>query len=114
MYISQVMLQNELAFKREEDKAVASWLLPFLSFLNFPTLTADEKVTFLLIKHHKLVEFMSSHLTCTKRKDHLWGKSVNKLIFMRSGNGLHRLYSIIILDTIKDVWKSASMYLKWS
>ena len=104
MYISQVMLQNELAFKREEDKAVASWLLPFLSFLNFPTLTADEKVTFLLIKHHKLVEFMSSHETCSKRKDHLWGKSVNKLIFVKSGNG-HRK----ILNTIKDVWKSIPM-----
>ena len=44
LYFYQVLLQNELAFKREEDNAVASWLLPFLSFLNFPTLTADEKV----------------------------------------------------------------------
>ena len=58
MYFYQVLLQNELAFKREEDNAVASWLLPFLSFLNFPTLTADEKV--LLAKDHIVVEFMSS------------------------------------------------------
>ena len=55
MYFSQVLPQNEFALKRGENSAATSWLLPFLSFLNFPTLTADEKVTFLFVKDHKLV-----------------------------------------------------------